>query len=167
MARASSSTAGDREAAPAGTLPALPRELRRPRGVRGEPPPGRPLPRHELARGPGRLEPPLAGRARATRSAALGITHDTTVVLYGRDTEGDANEKWPGRRAGQIAATRAALILRYAGVNDVRLLDGGYDWWVRAGHPLETILRQPAPVAAFGVPIPQRPELIVDIDEAK
>ena len=47
---------------------------------------------------------------------ALGITHDTTVVLYGRDTEGDANEKWPGRRAGQIAATRAALILRYAGV---------------------------------------------------
>src|SRR4029453_13034552 len=44
---------------------------------------------------------------------ALGITHDTTVVLYGRDTEGDANEKWPGRRAGQIAATRAAMILRY------------------------------------------------------
>ena len=34
----------------------------------------------------------------------LGITHDTTVVLYGRDTEGRANEKWPGRRAGQIAA---------------------------------------------------------------
>ena len=63
---------------------------------------------------------------------ALGITHDTTVILYGRDTEGDANEKWPGRRAGQIAATRAALILRYAGVDDVRVLDGGYDAWVRA-----------------------------------
>ena len=29
---------------------------------------------------------------------ALGITRDTTVVLYGRDTEGEANEKWPGRR---------------------------------------------------------------------
>ena len=37
---------------------------------------------------------------------ALEITSDTTVILYGRDTEGDANEKWPGRRAGQIAATR-------------------------------------------------------------
>ena len=37
--------------------------------------------------------------------AALGITRDTTVVVYGRDTEGHANEKWPGRRAGQIAAT--------------------------------------------------------------
>ena len=46
---------------------------------------------------------------------ALGITHDTTVILYGRDTEGDADEKWPGRRAGQIAATRAAMILHYAG----------------------------------------------------
>jgi 3-mercaptopyruvate sulfurtransferase SseA len=98
---------------------------------------------------------------------ALGVTSDTTVVLYGRDTEGDANEKWPGRRAGQIAASRAALILRYCGVDDVRLLDGGYDRWVREGLPLETVVRTPAPVAAFGAAIPQRPELIVDIEEAK
>jgi thiosulfate/3-mercaptopyruvate sulfurtransferase len=98
---------------------------------------------------------------------ALGITKDTTVVVYGRDTEGDANEKWPGRRAGQIAATRALMILTYAGVEDVRLLDGGYDWWVRAGHPTETILREPSPVADFGAVIPVRPEVIVDIDEAK
>jgi 3-mercaptopyruvate sulfurtransferase SseA len=98
---------------------------------------------------------------------ALGITHHTTIVLYGRDTEGHANEKWPGRRAGQIAATRAALILRYAGVEDVRILDGGYDWWVRAGYPLETVAREPASVPNFGVSIPQRPELIVDIAEAK
>ncbi|MDP9482118.1 MAG: rhodanese-like domain-containing protein [Chloroflexota bacterium] len=98
---------------------------------------------------------------------ALGITADTTVVLYGRDTVGDANEKWPGRRAGQIAATRAALILSYAGVSDVRLLDGGYDWWVNGGHPIETVPREPSPVASFGVQIPLRPEYIVDIDEAK
>jgi len=97
----------------------------------------------------------------------LGIAHDTTVVVYGRDTVGEANEKWPGRRAGQIAATRALMILRYAGVDDVRLLDGGYDWWVRAGYPVETILREPAPVPAFGVDIPLRPEVIVDIAEAK
>ncbi len=98
---------------------------------------------------------------------ALGITSDTTVIVYGRDTEGDANEKWPGRRAGQIAATRALAILRYAGVEDVRLLDGGYDWWVRDGYPLETVKREPTPVERFGVPIPQRPDFIVDIDEAK
>jgi len=102
---------------------------------------------------------------RAIRS--LGITKDTTVVVYGRDTEGDANEKWPGRRAGQIAATRALMILTYAGVEDVRLLDGGYDWWVRDGNPVETILREPSPVADFGAVIPVRPEVIVDIDEAK
>jgi len=98
---------------------------------------------------------------------SLGVTRDTTVILYGRDTEGDANEKWPGRRAGQIAASRAAMILRYSGVDDVRLLDGGYDWWVRAGYPLETVVREPTPVSSFGVQIPLRPEIIVDIDEAK
>jgi molybdopterin synthase sulfurtransferase len=97
----------------------------------------------------------------------LGITKDTTVVVYGRDTEGHANEKWPGRRAGQIAATRALMILRYAGVDDVRLLDGGYDWWVRAGYPVETVIREPSPVADFGALIPVRPEVIVDIDDAK
>jgi thiosulfate/3-mercaptopyruvate sulfurtransferase len=98
---------------------------------------------------------------------ALGVTKDTTVVVYGRDTEGDANEKWPGRRAGQIAATRALMILTYAGVEDVRLLDGGYDWWVRAGNPVETLLREPSPVAEFGAVIPVRPEVIVDLPEAK
>jgi thiosulfate/3-mercaptopyruvate sulfurtransferase len=102
-----------------------------------------------------------------TALRSLGITHDTTVVLYGRDTEGGANEKWPGRRAGQIAATRALMILRYAGVDDVRLLDGGYDWWVRTGHPLETIARPPTPVDSFGVQVPLRPDVIVDIEEAK
>jgi 3-mercaptopyruvate sulfurtransferase SseA len=97
----------------------------------------------------------------------LGITHDTTVVLYGRDTEGRANEKWPGRRAGQIAAARAALILTYAGVEDVRILDGGFDHWVQAGNELETTLREPSPVASFGASIPVHPGVIVDIGEAK
>ncbi len=98
---------------------------------------------------------------------ALGITRDTTVVLYGRDTEGDANEKWPGRRAGQIAATRALMILTYAGIDDVRLLDGGYDWWVREGNPLETTPNEPTPVEDVGVTVPLRPEVIVDLPEAK
>ena len=98
---------------------------------------------------------------------SLGIARETTVVLYGRDSEGHANEKWPGRRAGQIAATRAAAILMCAGVGDVRLLDGGYDRWVDAGYPVEAEIREPSPVATFGALIPQRPDFIVDIDEAK
>ena len=59
------------------------------------------------------------------------------------------------------------MILRYAGVDDVRLLDGGYDWWVRSGNPVETADRLPSAVAAFGVEVPLRPEVIVDIAEAK
>jgi len=98
---------------------------------------------------------------------SLGIARDTTVILYGRDTEGDPNEKWPGRRAGQIAATRAAMILRYCGVDDVRLLDGGYDAWVQDGNPLENVIRTPAEAPVFGATIPLRPEVIVDLDEAK
>jgi len=115
-------------------------------------------PRHWNRRTPEELEAALR---------SFGITHDTTVILYGRDTEGHANEKWPGRRAGQIAACRAALILHYAGVGDIRVLDGGYDHWVQAGNPLETVINQPASVASFGVEIPLRPEVIIDIDDAK
>ncbi len=46
------------------SVPALPRQLRSARRVRGEPPPRSALPRHEPAREPGRLEPSLAGGAR-------------------------------------------------------------------------------------------------------
>jgi thiosulfate/3-mercaptopyruvate sulfurtransferase len=99
--------------------------------------------------------------------AQLGIGPDATVVLYGRDTVGHANEKWPGRRAGQIAATRAAIILLYAGVKDVRVLDGGYDAWVNSGYPIDTVPHVPSPIQDFGVTIPEHPEYIVDIEEAK
>jgi molybdopterin synthase sulfurtransferase len=98
---------------------------------------------------------------------ALGISTDTTVVVYGRDTIDDTTEKAPGRRVGQLAATRAALILHYAGVRDVRVLDGGYDRWVLAGNPVETVVRRPQPVATFGAEIPQRPDSLVDMEEAK
>ena len=148
--------------------PPVPRQLRRARGVRGGPPPGRALPRHELAGGPGRLEPPLAGGARRGRSAASASRATRRSSSTAATPRATPNEKWPGRRAGQIAATRAALILRYAGVDDVRLLDGGYDRWVRDGQPArDRSPHEPTPVAAFGAAIPQRPELIVDIDEAK
>ena len=119
-----------------------------------------------------RLESPTLWNRRSPQELdaamrALGIRHDTTVILYGRDTEGQVNEKWPGRRGGQVAATRAAMILHYCGVDDVRLLDGGYDAWVRAGKPLETAVREPVPVPSFGAQIPRRPGVFVDIDEAK
>lgn len=97
----------------------------------------------------------------------FGITNETPIVLYGNDTARDPREIKPGRRAGQIAATRAAAILMYAGVEDVRLLDGGFNCWRSHGLPVETELRTPEPVASFGATIPARPDVFVDYEEAQ
>ena len=65
MAPRSCSTGGRPEALRRRAPPPVPRQLRRARGVRGEPPAGCALPRHELARGSGEhLAAPIAGRAR-------------------------------------------------------------------------------------------------------
>ncbi|SIR51504.1 thiosulfate sulfurtransferase [Aeromonas sp. RU39B] len=85
-----------------------------------------------------------------------GIRHDTTVILYGRNT---------------MAAARAAQIMMYAGVEDVRLLDGGFEAWknqyVRM-LPTETGLpKEYAPAKDFGVTIPQHPEYLIDVPGAK
>lgn len=98
---------------------------------------------------------------------AHGITHDKTVVLYGHDGGGAAAQGSAGGPTGQLAAARAAAILLYAGVKDVRLVDGGLDAWLAAGYPLEREVRQPAPVASFGAAIPGRPDIFVDSEEAK
>lgn len=98
---------------------------------------------------------------------SLGINQETTVILYGRDSAADPGEKSPGRTAGQISASRAAAILLYAGVRDVRLLDGGYGGWVAAGFDVETEPRMASAGQAFGAEIPAQSEFFIDLDEAK
>jgi thiosulfate/3-mercaptopyruvate sulfurtransferase len=97
----------------------------------------------------------------------LGITHDTTVVVYGRMRNPSMDMEQPGRAAGQIGAMRAAWILRYVGVEDVRVLNGGLASWLTAGRELSTEETHPTPVPDFGKKIPARPELIVATPEAK
>lgn len=96
----------------------------------------------------------------------LGITNDTTVILYGRDGAYTEPDDGPGE-AGLIAAARAAGILLYAGVEDVRVLDGGLARWQAAGFPVETATRLPLPASAFGSTIPVHPNVFIDFEEAK
>ncbi|WP_016776995.1 hypothetical protein [Anaerophaga thermohalophila] len=64
---------------------------------------------------------------------AHGITADTTVIMYGKFMSPDNNDPFPGSAAGDIGAIRCAFIMLYAGVKDVRVLNGGFQLWVDAG----------------------------------
>jgi molybdopterin synthase sulfurtransferase len=98
---------------------------------------------------------------------AKGITQDTIVILYGRFSFPDNNDPFPGSSAGHLGAIRCAFIMMYAGVKDVRILNGGIQSWENTGYALTSAETQPAPVTDFGISIPSHPELAVDIPEAK
>lgn len=84
--------------------------------------------------------------------AALGISHNSACILYGRNT---------------MATARAASILMYAGVEDVRMLDGGFGAWVNAGFELESQPHRPFSVNTFGRTTPAHPDYIVGIKTVK
>lgn len=78
----------------------------------------------------------------------LGIGADSSVVLYGR---------------GTLAAARAAHLMLYAGVADVRLLDGGFTAWCAVGLPCESgAAGAIAARADFGAPFPACPHYLAD-----
>ncbi len=81
-----------------------------------------------------------------------GITADTTVVLYGADS---------------MPSFRVAAILKYMGVKDVRVLNGGTAAWTSAGYELDTTSNKKTPVDSFGAAVPQNKGYIVDLPEAK
>ena len=81
-----------------------------------------------------------------------GITKDTTVILYGSDS---------------MPAFRVAVILKYMGVNDVRVINGGFTAWKNAGYPVETKVNSKEAVASFGTTVPANPNYIIDMPGAK
>jgi len=99
-------------------------------------------------------EGPLWNRVNDMRIKAemerQGITTDTLVLIYG----------------DPMAAARFGVIAKYAGVEDVRMINGGLKAWKDAGYPVETEMKNPEPVKEFGAEVPQNPELIVDLPEA-
>jgi thiosulfate/3-mercaptopyruvate sulfurtransferase len=64
-----------------------------------------------------------------------GITPDTTVIVYGTQL---------------IAAARVWWALKYAGVDDVRIMDGGFAAWTRTGYPVEKQIQHPQPAVFVG-----------------
>ncbi len=62
--------------------------------------------------------------------SGLGIAPDSVVVVYSHQT---------------VAAARVWWVMEYAGVADVRYLDGGLEAWRRAGFPVESAPNKLAP----------------------
>ncbi len=96
-----------------------------------------------------------------------GINSESTVILYGRFSEPRIDDPYPGKRAGHLAAMRCALIMLYAGVKDIRILNGGFAAWKEAGYEITTQEYKHRTPGDFGVKIPAHPELLVDTPEAK
>jgi len=96
-----------------------------------------------------------------------GITANTTVVLYGKYMQPDNDDEFPGSAAGHIGAIRCAFIMIYAGVKDVRVLNGGFQSWKDAGYEISNDDVPKKPVNDFMAEIPAKPELAVDVPEAK
>jgi thiosulfate/3-mercaptopyruvate sulfurtransferase len=96
-----------------------------------------------------------------------GITSDTTVILYGKFMAPDNASDFPGSAAGHIGAIRNAMIMMYAGVKDVRVLNGGFQSWTDAGFEVTSDDVPKKAVSDFGVQIPAKPDIIVDVPEAK
>lgn len=108
-----------------------------------------------------------AGELKATLES-LGIRHDTTVVIYGRFSSPTYDkEKFPGKSAGHLGALRCAAIMLYAGVEDIRILNGGITSWEIEGYELSQKEHHPKTVEDFGIDIPAHPEYMIDTPEAK
>lgn len=80
--------------------------------------------------------------------ASRGVSNDSTVVCYDD--------------AGGAIAARFWWMVRWVGITDNRMLDGGIDAWLAAHHPLETgeVGYSPAQLEAG-----PEPHAICDIDE--
>lgn len=97
----------------------------------------------------------------------LGITHNTTVILYGRFSFPETKDPFPGSSAGQLGAYRCAFIMMYAGVKDIRMLNGGLHSWIDEHFEVTKEKSEARPVRDFGAEIPSCPGLAIDLAQAK
>lgn len=82
----------------------------------------------------------------------MGVTSDKTVILYGEDMSG---------------TSRVAYAYLWAGVKDVKVLNGGLEAWKSAGLELETTINNPTKADKFGVEVPAHPEYWISLEDTK
>lgn len=85
-------------------------------------------------------------------AAEIGISKDDSIVLYGDDV---------------MASYRLAVILKYIGVKDVRVLNGGLDAWKNAGYKTSMGIEKRTPIKEFGAKTPINKSLILNEESAK
>ena len=81
-----------------------------------------------------------------------GIDKDTKLVLYGEDISGVA---------------RVAYAALWAGVEDVKVLNGGLDAWKKAGFDVESSKADIKAKSSFGTTVPAHPEYYTSMADAK
>lgn len=80
-----------------------------------------------------------------------GITKDTTVILYGDPS----------------AAGRVAFTYLWAGVENVKMLNGGIEALEKAGYKTETDVVEAKKAEDFGTKVPAHPEYCLSIEDTK
>ncbi len=93
---------------------------------------------------PPALEPPMMwmladDETLAKFAVKYGFTKEDTVIVTGKEP---------------MAAYRVATVLRYIGIEDVRVLNGGTTAWTMAGYELETTSNKAKAGTDFGGAIP-------------
>ena len=87
--------------------------------------------------------------------AQYGITKDTCVIVYADSGVNSADD-------------RVAFAMLWAGVENVKVLDGGMEAWVAAGYETESGENAPEATAEpFGCDVPAHPEYILSPEEVQ
>lgn len=82
-----------------------------------------------------------------------GIDKSTTVIVYADELP--------------MGAYRAAVGLLYAGITDVRVLNGGKQAWVDQKYALETRINRPVPLTNMTLQVPDYDDLVINIPEVR
>lgn len=81
-----------------------------------------------------------------------GISKKKPIILYGADS---------------MASFRLAILLQSMGVNDVRVLNGGFKAWLEAGYKTQKKKNKPKRIASFGGEFFDNEDLIITTEAAQ